>query len=326
MPQFPSVIELFSLDASVGVQINGEASEDDSGSLVSSAGDINGDGFDDIIVAAPGGGTEGYYIPSSGATYVVFGTASGFSTALELSTLDGTNGFQITGEPYEWIGHSVSSAGDVNGDGFDDIIIGANTADPNGQSSGASYVVYGKATGFAADLELSTINGTNGFQINGETAGDGSGFSVSSAGDVNGDGFDDIIIGASGADPNGGYSGASYVVFGRTSGFGTTFELSSLNGTNGFQINGEALGSRSGSSVSSAGDVNGDGFDDIIVGAPAGLGTTLCSAKQRASPPISNCPALTAQTGSRSTANRNSTRVASPSTAPATSTAMVSTI
>jgi len=102
----------------------------------------------------------------------------------------------------------------VNGDGFDDVLIGARGADPNGLSSGASYVVFGQASGFGANLELSALDGTNGFQLSGEAAYDYSGNSVSAAGDVNGDGFADLLIGANGADPHGLTSGASYVVYG----------------------------------------------------------------------------------------------------------------
>src|SRR5262249_23918102 len=128
---------------------------------------------------------------------------------------NGSNGFQINGEAaWDFSGSSVSSAGDFNGDGFDDLIIGASSADPNGLESGASYVVFGRASGFGANLELSSLNGINGFQINGESAADFAGAWVSSAGDINGDGFDDLIIGAPGADPNGSYSGAAYVLFG----------------------------------------------------------------------------------------------------------------
>ena len=163
----------------------------------------------------------------------------------------------------------MSSAGDINNDGYDDIIIGANEADPNGDYSGESYVVFGKASGtYSASLELSSLNGTNGFVINGIDGIDYSGHSVSSAGDINNDGYDDIIIGAYYADPNGDDSGESYVVFGKASGtYSASLELSSLNGTNGFVINGIDANDKSGDSVSSAGDINNDGYDDIIIGA-----------------------------------------------------------
>jgi hypothetical protein len=87
----------------------------------------------------------------------------------------------------------VSDAGDVNGDGFGDLIIGASRADPNGSGSGASYVIFGAVGGFATNLNLSTLDGTNGFKLSGVAAGNYSGFSVSAAGDFNGDGFDDLI-------------------------------------------------------------------------------------------------------------------------------------
>jgi len=111
-------------------------------------------------------------------------------------------------------GYSVSSAGDVNGDGFDDMLIGASGADPNGCYSGETYLVYGTASGIPSSFDLSILDGSNGFVMNGIDAVDLSGRSVSSAGDVNGDGYDDMLIGASMADPNGSNSGETYLIYG----------------------------------------------------------------------------------------------------------------
>src|SRR5262249_56380047 len=98
-------------------------------------------------------------------------------------------------------GRSVASAGDVNADGFADLIVGAHLASPNGTISGASYVVFGQASGFAASIDLSSLDGTTGFKLSGEAVFDPSGFSVAPAGDVNGDGFAHFIVGAFPADP-----------------------------------------------------------------------------------------------------------------------------
>ena len=93
-----------------------------------------------------------------------------FPANIDLSTLNGTTGFKLSGvTPNDYSGRSVASAGDVNGDGFADLIVGAGSADPNGSASGASYVVFGKASGFAANLDVSSLDGSNGFKLSGVT-------------------------------------------------------------------------------------------------------------------------------------------------------------
>jgi len=263
---FEASLELSHLNGTNGFVLNGINNSDYSGRSVNSAGDINGDGIDDLIIGANGADP----LNNAGESYVVFGKKTGFEASLELSHLDGNNGFVINGVAQgDYSGTSVSSAGDVNGDGIDDLIIGAYRTSQDGRSNvGASYVVFGNKKGFDASFELSHLDGSNGFVINGVDADDFAGTSVSSAGDVNGDGIDDLIIGASGADPNGrSNAGESYVVFGRNTGFEASLELSALDGNQGLVINGVDADDFSGSSVSSAGDVNGDGLDDLIIGA-----------------------------------------------------------
>jgi hypothetical protein len=262
---FASSIDLVSLDGNTGFRLEGVAASDTSGLSVSSAGDVNGDGFGDIVVGAIGVSENGAF---SGASYVVFGKASGFAPSINLGNLDGDTGFRLVGVAHDDMsGGAVSAAGDVNGDGFGDLLIGARSADPNGSNSGSAYVLFGKAGDFDASATLSVLNGSNGFRIDGVAAGDGAGEAVSAAGDVNGDGYADLLVGAADADPNGSGAGSSYVVFGKASGFAASFGLASLDGSNGLRLDGVAAADGSGRAVSAAGDVNGDGYDDVLVGA-----------------------------------------------------------
>ena len=239
-------------------------SYDQFGASVSGAGDLNGDGFDDFIVGAPSADS---FAADRGAAYIFFGGATPATVpALKILGADGS----------DQLGKSVSGAGDVNGDGLADLIVGVYSGSDGGPSAGEAYVIFGKEGGWTNPIDVSTpLSAADGFQIRGSTDFDRFGTSVSSAGDVNGDGFDDIIVGAAShdnGDPdfNNRDSGAAYVIFGKASGFGTIDLDTPLDGSNGFKIQGDAPLDNAGSSVSSAGDVNGDGFDDILVGAKYG--------------------------------------------------------
>ena len=205
---------------------------------------------------------------SAGEAYVIFGKASGFAN-IDLTTLAPADGFIIQGDAAgDQAGQSVASAGDVNGDGYDDIIIGAPYGDDGGTSAGEAYVIFGKSTGFA-NIDLSALAPADGFILQGSVAFDRAAESVSSAGDINGDGYDDMLVGALFGDDGGNTQGVTYVVFGKASGFATV-DLSALTPADGFVISGESDLDISGDSVSPAGDVNGDGYDDILIGARGG--------------------------------------------------------
>jgi subtilisin family serine protease len=268
---FNSSFNVNSLDGSSGFRINGEGSGYGTGVEVGSAGDINGDGIDDLVVGAPYADKNG---DNSGLAYVVFGATSGFPADFNLSNLNGSNGFRLEGAAaIDLTGASVSSAGDINGDGFDDLLIGSRGTSYSESLSGSAFVVFGKDTSvsgnFSSSLNLSLIDGTNGFRLDGVVSNEQAGTSVRLAGDINGDGTPDIVVGSRNAKPNGVNTGAAYVVFGRSNGgFSSTMSLGSLDGTDGFRLDGVTAGGSAGVSVSSAGDVNGDGIDDVLIADP----------------------------------------------------------
>ena len=249
---------------------------------------IKGDGGPegDVVTLADSGWTiDGEVTDPFGQTGIYARWINGEATALietevvvlaigniDLADLSPTDGFTITGVALgDLAGDAVSTVGDINDDGIDDFIVGASSADPSsGIDAGQSYVIYGKAAGLS-DIDLANLTASQGFKISGGTAGDASGNSVSDAGDVNGDGIADLIVGAVGADPFGRPgAGETYVIYGKTGGPGD-IDLAALTPAQGFAIAGVTDYSHSANTVRSAGDVNGDGVDDIILSAPSSL-------------------------------------------------------
>ena len=242
-------VDLGMIGSSGGMIIEGAAAQQWVGSDVSWAGDVNGDGFDDVVIA-------GYGANDTGKTYIIYGRP-GEGETLTVDQVTASEGFVLTGRTVK----TVSGAGDVNGDGLDDFIVGTpNAYGP--ETLGDAYVIFGK-TNQVTPINLNSLLPGDGFMIRQQTRGDSTGRDVSAAGDVNGDGFDDVII--SGISR---YSTASaYILFGKADGF-KTIETSSLSSADGFALfTSHSSYDRAGYSVSSAGDVNGDGLDDVIVGA-----------------------------------------------------------
>lgn len=266
---FTKSITTSQINGSNGFVINGIDKFDESSAAVSSAGDINGDGINDILIGAKRGDPNGN---NSGESYVIFGNKNlGNSNSFSLDNLDGNNGFVINGKGIgDQAGFGVSRARDVNNDGYQDLIIGARDADSNGNiDSGAAYIVFGSATiGSNGSLELSQLNGNNGFAIQGKGIGDRLGLAVSSAGDINGDGIADLVIGSQDIyDENNSYLGEAYVIFGQNNlGNNGNFNLDRLDGTNGFVLKKANAPDSLSIFATNAGDVNGDGLEDLIVG------------------------------------------------------------
>ena len=262
-----AVRPLASYTGAAGFRIDGVADSDRTAYSVAGAGDVNGDGIDDLVIGAIGADPNG---SSSGSAYVVFGTSAGIVSPLLLSTLDGTNGFRLDGATADdRAGTSVAGIGDVNGDAIADLVVGAPGLDASAANAGGAYVVFGRSTAFPPTLALSTLDGTTGFRLDGAAAGDEAGGAVAAAGDLDDDGVADLAIGARSADPNGERSGATYVVFGRAAGgFAAVLTLASLDGTTGFRVNGAAADEESGAAVAGIGDIDHDGDDDLAIGAP----------------------------------------------------------
>ncbi len=208
------------------------------GASVAGAGDINGDGFADVVVGAP------FYDngqADEGAAFVYFGGAGAFDTSAD-AHLEMDQAMAL-------FGTDIAGAGDVNGDGFDDVIVGAPSYDGGQPFEGAAFIYFGGAGAFdlVRDAHLEANRANSQF-----------GFSVAGAGDVDGDGFDDVVVGARSYTNGQSVEGAAYVYFGGAGAFDLAADA---------QVESNQTLAQMGVSVASAGDVNGDGFDDVAIGA-----------------------------------------------------------
>ncbi len=215
------------------------------GASVSTAGDVNGDGYADVIVGAPlyenGQGEEGM-------VWVWHGSAEGLGSWAWRAE---SNQYQAS------LGQSVATAGDINGDGYSDVIVGATRYDATEEDEGAAFVWLGSVDGLNGGVNGNPVNAHRHLQINSIVA--RFGWSVSTAGDVNGDGYCDVIVGAPYYTNGQGQEGGAWLYLGSADG---------LNATASNQDEGNQANAHFGWSVGTAGDVNGDGRADVIVGAP----------------------------------------------------------
>lgn len=256
-PGMGPVVKLNEL-GDAGFAIEG-AEKDDYASRIAPAGDVNGDGLDDVIVGASGANNNGR--GSSGTAYVVFGKRDSDPVMLRDFNLgvQGPSGFRIDGPSDRALaGEDVAGIGDVNADGLADVIVSA-------PFHGASYVVYGKRDSLPVDLLVFDVGspGAEGYRIDTPSPNRSDAYAVSGAGDVNGDDVPDAIIGAQ---RRVGSEGDAYVVFGTTT--EAVIDVTEP-GDWGFRVKGHFGRSATGYAVAPAGDLNQDALDDVIVAAPA---------------------------------------------------------
>ncbi len=255
-----------------GAVLRGQSLGDHAGVAVAGPGDVDGDGIGDLLIGAY---DTDYGGAGAGSAYVISGPVSGeLSLSVAVSRLDG----EVAGDQ---AGYSVAGPGDVDGDGLADILVGAFENDDNGAASGAVYLFEGPVTGnyrlWAADA-----------RILGELPGDQAGWALSAGGDVNGDGLADLFMGAPNAHADGVYTGAAYLVLGAPRG---TFDLTEADA----KLKGANAGDLAGYAVAGGGDVDGDGYDDLVVGAPeADLGGSASGATYIVHGPVSGRVVLTA--------------------------------
>jgi len=240
-----------SLDlGSDAVELIGAAAGDSAGICVSFAGDVDGDGFEDLLIGAYANDTGASY---GGVVHIVLGASVASSGTMSLASAD----YTLIGEnTFDFAGYSVSTAGDVDGDGLDDVLVGADDSARNGDDAGAVYLVLGASLGGSASIDLGTADSI----LVGE-AEDDSAQNAGAPGDVDGDGLDDVLVGAVGNDDGGSWAGKVYLVHADSLSSGGTFMLSSAD----LKFVGEDANSRAGTAFGRGGDVDGDGAPDLLI-------------------------------------------------------------
>ena len=222
----------------------GETADDYAGQSLAGAGDVDGDGMSDVLIGSyinDRGGTE------AGTAYLVLGPGTGIS---DLGDADGI-AYGVTSA--DRAAFALDGAGDTNGDGYDDVLIGAYQADGTYTNAGDAYLVLGP---FSGELDLAYADAT----FEGPNQNAFLGYAVARAGDVDADGNDDFLLGAYGDNSHGNNTGAAYLVLGPVSG---AFDLE----TGAVKATGESSSNYAGVGVAGAGDVDGDGTSDVLVGA-----------------------------------------------------------
>ena len=243
------------LTSAIGFKISGFPTAS-LGAAVTSAGDFNGDDVDDFTFTGPGASSD------QGILYVMYGksTPPPFSD-FSVSTSSAAGRFTVTGEPsIDKLCLVVSDAGDFNNDGVSDILC---ASPPTNTDQGVVLLIYGGS----ADFGVSAMTPSQGLELTGVSLRDLLGSSLSSLKDMDGDGINEILVGAKGYSYN---KGVVYLLFGRDD-QPSTIDLNTFTVTDGFKILGSTPGGLLGTSMRDLGDINGDGVSDVIIGAP-GIG------------------------------------------------------
>ena len=269
---FPADIVTNQITQNIGFTIKGAAADDNLGISVAPLEDINSDGINDIVMG-------GWYANNQkGGAYVIYGTVGNTYTNLSVSNLNGSNGFAVEGNLVgDFFGSVVGDAGDLNHDGIHDLFIGARKE----SNVGKLYVIYGKTTDFPANIIASTISTNYGIVISGGSSGDFAGWDASSLGDFNGDGVDDLVLSSvfAESDANLNASGLVHVIYGDENGLPSQIGLDNISESQGFQIEGSDSKARLGFSVSGNFDLNGDGANDLLIGADYGGSTSFTNGR-----------------------------------------------